>query len=804
MLIFFFQSLFFLNGMYFELNCIIFIKKVKAMKTKKIITVLILFILIVSCKKDPDTITPGIVTKTTDLKVPQSFSWQSSRDISLNVSTQGNQLFDVISVFTSNPYSGSKPIIKGSAKTGMPFTSVLHIPSSVTEIYILKTSADGSSEIKKLSALQTTLNVVFANKKSSTPKSIPYEINNGPGTSADYTINQTSGTIDIDNNKTYIINSNLSFYGKIQWQTNSNSQYSTIKINSNVTFNLTKNIDMGTNCSIEVLPGAKLTINYKDVNVYNSGAIYIYTGGELHINKLDLQSTATKLVNYGTTTVYSWAGTVSGSLENYAYLHIMQATSTSSNASFTNKGDMIFESDLDISKNILNTNFLQIKGNLKANTIDIDNRCKLLVDNNFTLNSSHVISFPYGGTSIIVGNKIIGNSSSYINLNEGSLLVTDIMEFNSGTYVEGIGTAKSSVKVNTSFNNMWGSVMKSNVEMTGPTSSAPAGMLLQNGAIYNSNADATNYIATSDCSPGVGFIPILDADNDGVVDSQDDYPNDNTKAFNNYLPGANTYGTIMFEDLWPSKGDFDFNDLVINYKINQITDAANKVVEIDASYKIKAVGGAISNGFGIRFDGLNANQIQSVTGTHLSSGNQISVASNGTENGQDKAVIILFDKTSHLIYPQGTSFVNTVQANPTINAYVFNVVIKLSSPTNPSLIGIAPYNYFIFRTNTRGHEIHAINKSPTTLANTALFSTIDDVSNVGTAQYYRTISNLPWAIDVPDEIDYPSEKNDIVTVFTNFADWAQSAGLIKSDWYSDVIGYRNNSLIFHYAEVSKK
>ena len=104
----------------------------------------------------------------------------------------------------------------------------------------------------------------------------------------------------------------------------------------------------------------------------------------------------------------------------------------------------------------------------------------------------------------------------------------------------------------------------------------------------------------------------------------------------------------------------------------------------------------------------------------------------------------------------------------------------------------------MFRTANRGHEVHAKNNLPTSLANLQTLGTVNDASNPSISQYYRTASNLPWAISVPVEIDYPSEKNDIVTAFTYFAAWAQSGGVTKSNWYSDLSGYRNNSLIYHY------
>lgn len=32
----------------------------------------------------------------------------------------------------------------------------------------------------------------------------------------------------------------------------------------------------------------------------------------------------------------------------------------------------------------------------------------------------------------------------------------------------------------------------------------------------------------------------------------------------------------MFEDLWPATGDYDFNDLVLDYSINRVTDASGR------------------------------------------------------------------------------------------------------------------------------------------------------------------------------------------------------------------------------------
>src|SRR5690606_10531952 len=110
------------------------------------------------------------------------------------------------------------------------------------------------------------------------------------------------------------------------------------------------------------------------------------------------------------------------------------------------------------------------------------------------------------------------------------------------------------------------------------------------------------------CTP---LVPIIDKDGDGVADLEDAYPNDPFKSFNNFFP-AKGFATLMFEDLWPGIGDYDFNDLVVDYRINRITDSKNEVVEAVIELNTRAIGAGFKNGFGIEFTGISPNKVQHV------------------------------------------------------------------------------------------------------------------------------------------------------------------------------------------------
>lgn len=288
----------------------------------------------------------------------------------------------------------------------------------------------------------------------------------------------------------------------------------------------------------------------------------------------------------------------------------------------------------------------------------------------------------------------------------------------------------------------------------------------------------------------------VDSDNDDIPNNFDDYPSDPSKAFNNYYPSANSVGTLAFEDLWPTKGDYDFNDVVIDYNFNQVTNGQNKVVQVRANIIVKAIGASFNNGFGIQLP-INPNQVSSVTGSDLQE-SMISLNANGTEANQSKATVIVFDNAfNELPYPGGGGTgVNTTPGSPYVQPQATEIMVNLAAPVNLNTIGIPPYNPFLFIDGDRSHEVHLIDEEPTDLANEALFGTGSDDSNPAAGRYYVTSENLPFAIDIAGPFDYPAEKSEMTQAHLKFAPWSESSGTVYYDWYKPLSGYRNNAKIY--------
>ena len=316
-----------------------------------------------------------------------------------------------------------------------------------------------------------------------------------------------------------------------------------------------------------------------------------------------------------------------------------------------------------------------------------------------------------------------------------------------------------------------------------------------NDVVFHVNIDPIRSVETGDLPLPDYTSP--DSDTDGTSDNFDDYLTDPGMSFNNYYPAENSVGTLAFEDLWPSRGDYDFNDMVIDYNFNQVTNSQNKVIQIRATFIIKAFGASLNNGFGFQLP-VSPSKIASVTGTDLHE-DFIVLNQNGTEAGQSKATIIVFDNAfKQMPYPGGSSTgVNTTPGETYVEPKVLNVIITLTSPVSLSTMGTPPYNPFLIVDGDRSIEIHLINHPPTSLANTALFGTSSDDSNPSQGRYYVTDQNLPFAIDIAGPFDHPVEKSEITSAYLKFFQWGQSSGLQFYDWYVPKAGHRNSSKIYN-------
>lgn len=257
-------------------------------------------------------------------------------------------------------------------------------------------------------------------------------------------------------------------------------------------------------------------------------------------------------------------------------------------------------------------------------------------------------------------------------------------------------------------------------------------------------------------------------------------------TFFEFYPSEEEYGTLAFEDNWPSEGDYDINDLVIDYNFAIRYNAAYERELILAEFKLRAIGASYDLGFAFQLpeDLIVNDEITSTNGLAYVEA--------------DNRTVVVFDHARDVITENPGQFINTDPVLPHTPTQTIGLAIPVEENWGKMFLPpwyMPPYNPFIFA-NNRANEIHLPDYAPTAEANTELFGTADDGSNPSEYIYYRTKNYLPWAFHIAESTVYPIEKTPMIDAFTHFADWVNSDGWNYQDWYKNEPGYRNNDLIY--------
>lgn len=274
--------------------------------------------------------------------------------------------------------------------------------------------------------------------------------------------------------------------------------------------------------------------------------------------------------------------------------------------------------------------------------------------------------------------------------------------------------------------------------------------------------DAIFYIHTSEQNAIDPVLPVLPEEPEAIPGDKDQY--------------TITYsGLLSFEDLWPKDGDYDMNDLIIQYNSaikKMVLD--NKIYEIEDVFTVKHCGGLYKNGFGYQLHKLANSSISKATMTAPDG-----TVNNPLEAGESHPTILLFNDMT--VY-KGINDESKKQ---------FTIKTQLNGTVNEKDI-IPPYNPFIFinADKSRGMELHLINHPPTDKVDNSHFGTGKDLSRPEEGLYYVSVDMMPFAINMPmneELIQKLSNKDNegtrIDKLYPKFASWAKSNGTKDKDWY---------------------
>lgn len=250
------------------------------------------------------------------------------------------------------------------------------------------------------------------------------------------------------------------------------------------------------------------------------------------------------------------------------------------------------------------------------------------------------------------------------------------------------------------------------------------------------------------------------------------------------------WGTLLFEDLWPSYGDYDFNDYVVSYKVQLYMNNKNMVREMVIGVVVRAVGGSMPYDLCLRMNGVQGKEIDQIELLEKSNTENPALTVLNTKQEHNDPAILRFENIRQNPNRQpGAAYINTEEGyempERELVGASFHVAFKNSIPIAD--VAFDEFDFFISRlreSDNRHIEVHMGGYAPTEAARSDYEALKRESSRIDKAKgFYYSNDGLVWALNVPAEIAHPYEKVDILKAYPELEKWAQSGGTQAKDWY---------------------
>lgn len=294
-----------------------------------------------------------------------------------------------------------------------------------------------------------------------------------------------------------------------------------------------------------------------------------------------------------------------------------------------------------------------------------------------------------------------------------------------------------------------------------------------------------------------------DSDLDGIDDANDNWPSDPSRAYTERTPNQG-YWTLVFEDLYPTVGDADYNDLVVHYFHETVLNGFGEIKEFQGTYHFTARGSTLDHSFGMAFptmEDIPAGTVR-IERFHAESGrvNSIQRDTNqyGIQNSSGNLMmrVPVIDSTIDLLPGVQNGYANTSRYIPDQNAASARMVMVFSTPQKPDPFLAQNLDPFLWVNNGFAKiDIHLPGKD----------GFVDRPSHLPVESGLNSFlsdEGWPWAMQVPTDFLFPLEGVKIGSsdnlerrAYETFHLWASSEGELEKDWYVNPSEEHRNHII---------
>lgn len=746
---------------------------------------------------------------------PDGFDWATTSNIKVTVEVNAStddEFYYVVELYDTNPIISSDAHLldKGVAKGNEPYTSDISIENTIKTIFVKEITPTGLATVRSAEITNGIANCSFkttipsVRSLAASTRGFTTITDPNPDDTSLFPLECPSGiekfisVNDCVEGGSYEVTASTGIINL--WKNN-------LKLYVTEDIKLSEQIYLSPGSCLYILPGKKVSMPQSQNNGQQNCMITIGTGATLTVDKTIQIDSNYKLYNLGTINTENLICTNSSVFFNAGTANIENRLSGENGQStISNSGNLKAEKIYTQGdSHIINTGRVEVEetvinstgaswvneGTWTTEEMNISawndycyNKCKLIVTDELKMTEGHLV---------VDGGGFVQCEELYMNNAKVELGAKALFEvIKEATYgyqtkergFKGTGTEKALLVIKKAV----AETLKPNlIHYSGNLqvicSEHPIEKIddwnicwtITGGAEWGEEGKNTVSIPESACSDGYnGGTPTPPTNPEFPIEVEDN---------KNY--------TYLFEDQWPLYGDYDMNDIVLTIQKRKIyTNKENKVTKFELSIDLSAAGATKSIGAAIMLDNVPANAItQSVEFSDNTLAKNFNLNNNNIENGQDYAVIPLFDDAHKVLGRDRYEQINTV-SDYAGNTQPKNISfsITFNNPTiSADAFNVNNLNVFIIVDGNRNprKEIHVAGYQPTKLANTDLFGGNNDNSHHGSKKYYISKENLAWGIMVPSNFKWPLEYVNIKTAYSQFSDWVTSGGTENEKWWND-------------------
>lgn len=731
---------------------------------------------------------------------PDGFDWSTTTTKTVSVEVKDEfdgQYYYTVDIYNENPLytESATKLASGVAKKGSNYVVALDLLKSQQGIYVKQTDPKGRVAVYMFDVPEEnekiTCKLYYSNTQSRALATRGAATRATSFEKPDYTsipsdaIEVSEVTNNLLPNTSYKITKD--YNGTFQFWGNKKNEITKVFVDANWT--IPSKFTFQNGIEIIVMGNGKIESS-NSLEFVNNSVLTIMDNGSVNANILNF-------TNGGLATLRNW-----GNLTVKTNVHLSSGATYYNNGTFTsnyfrlnsnstliNDNKIIVNEKFDLPSNYTLENNGEIRGkNMETNGPNgtfTNNNIVVFTDIKFNINTITNNCHLEATNTLKIGECTITNNQGYVKassidilkgktfLNNGSMMEASDKIYSNDSPIYGNGENTSLIKSPT-ITQRYYNYMHFEGNIAIETDDIDVKHELKKGAYITKIGESNVFIEV--CTG------IKNGGNGGTDPTDPNFPIITTDT-QNYA--------YMFEDQWPLYGDYDMNDIVLIIKEKKIyANKDNKVERVDFSLDLSAAGATKGIGAAIMLDAVPASSItQPVEFADNSLAQNFNTNSNGIENGQDYAVIPLFDNAHSVMGSNRYEQINTF-ANHASNTSPRNISfsIKFNNPTlTADAFKVSELNVFIIVDGNRNNrkEIHVVNYQPTKLANTDLFGGNNDGSSISDGKYYISNENLAWGIMVPTDIKWPLEYVNIKAAYSQFEKWVTTGGTENLEWWKN-------------------